>query len=101
MMGGLNRNQHIGQTASLPHRYGIAVTVDDPGFSCQQFAVQFQIYVMRNGGQTACRCTTIGIAIGLPLFSLAWARKKTARAADIGIAGLFIVGIAVLVVDHD
>jgi len=32
---------------------------------------------------------------------LAWARKKTARAADIGIAGLFIVGIAVLVIDHD
>jgi hypothetical protein len=34
-------------------------------------------------------------------FSLAWARKETARAADIGIAGLFIVGIAVLVIDHD
>jgi hypothetical protein len=32
---------------------------------------------------------------------LAWARKDTARAADIGIAGLFIVGIAVLVIDHD
>jgi hypothetical protein len=36
-----------------------------------------------------------------PCFSLAWARKDTARAADIGIAGLFIVGIAVLVIDHD
>jgi hypothetical protein len=41
-----------------------------------------------------------------PCFSLAWARKNTARAADIGIAGLFIaglfiVGIAVLVIDHD
>jgi hypothetical protein len=36
-----------------------------------------------------------------PCFSLAWARKDTARAADIGIAGLFIVGIVVLVVDHD
>ena len=36
-----------------------------------------------------------------PCFSLARARKKTARAADIGIAGLFIVGIAVLVIDHD
>jgi hypothetical protein len=35
------------------------------------------------------------------LLSLAWARKNTARAADIGIAGLFIVGIAVLVIDHD
>jgi hypothetical protein len=34
-------------------------------------------------------------------FSLAWARKDTARAADIGIAGLSIVGIAVLVIDHD
>jgi hypothetical protein len=34
-------------------------------------------------------------------FSLAWARKDTARAADIGIAGLFIVGIAVLVIGHD
>jgi hypothetical protein len=32
---------------------------------------------------------------------LAWARKKTARAADIGIAGLFIVEIAVLVIGHD
>jgi hypothetical protein len=32
---------------------------------------------------------------------LAWARKNTARAADIGIAGLFIVGIAVLVIDYD
>jgi hypothetical protein len=38
----------------------------------------------------ACRC-----------FLLAWARIETARAADIGIAGLFIVGIAVLVNDHD
>jgi hypothetical protein len=36
-----------------------------------------------------------------PCFSLAWARKDTARAADIGIAGLLIVGIAVLVIDHD
>ena len=36
-----------------------------------------------------------------PVFSLAWARKKTARAADIGIAGVFSVGIAVLVIDHD
>ena len=36
-----------------------------------------------------------------PCFSLAWARKNTARAADIGIAGSFIVGIAVLVIDHD
>jgi hypothetical protein len=51
-------------------------------------------------GPTARRCTTIGIAIRL-CFSLAWARKDTARAADIGIAGLFIVGIAALVIDHD
>jgi hypothetical protein len=36
-----------------------------------------------------------------PCFSLAWARKNTARAADIGIAGLFIVEIAPLVIDHD
>jgi hypothetical protein len=36
-----------------------------------------------------------------PCFSLAWARKNTACAANIGIAGLFIVGIAVLVIDHD
>jgi hypothetical protein len=36
-----------------------------------------------------------------PCFSLAWARKDTARAADIGLARLFIVGIAVLVIDHD
>jgi len=32
---------------------------------------------------------------------LAWAGKNTAHAADIGIAGLFIVGIAALVIDHD
>jgi hypothetical protein len=36
-----------------------------------------------------------------PCFSLAWARKNTARSADIGIAGLFFVGIAVLVIDRD
>jgi hypothetical protein len=36
-----------------------------------------------------------------PGFSLAWARKNTAHAVDIGIAGLFIVGIAVLVIGHD
>jgi transposase len=36
-----------------------------------------------------------------PCFSLAWARKNAARAAEIGIAGLFIVGITVLVIDHD
>ena len=41
------------------------------------------------------------VAIRLPLLSLAWARKNTARAADVGIAGLFIVGIAVPVIDHD
>jgi hypothetical protein len=41
------------------------------------------------------------LAIRLPLFLLAWARKNTAHAADIGIAGLFIVGIAALVIDHD
>jgi hypothetical protein len=35
-----------------------------------------------------------------PCFSLAWARENTAHAADTGIAGLFIVGIAVLVIDH-
>ena len=43
----------------------------------------------------------IEIAVRPPCFSLARAGKKTARAADIGIAGLFIVGIAVLVIDHD
>jgi hypothetical protein len=32
---------------------------------------------------------------------LAWARKNTAHAADIGIAGLFIAGIAMLVIDHN
>jgi len=32
---------------------------------------------------------------------LAWARKKTAWAADIGIAWSFIVGIALLVIDDD
>jgi hypothetical protein len=32
---------------------------------------------------------------------LAWARKKAAYAADIGIAGFFIVGIALLVIDPD
>jgi hypothetical protein len=36
-----------------------------------------------------------------PCFSLAWARKNTARAAGIGIAGLFIVEIAALVIDRD
>jgi hypothetical protein len=36
-----------------------------------------------------------------PCFSLAWARKNTARAAGTGIAGLFIVGIAALVIDDD
>jgi hypothetical protein len=36
-----------------------------------------------------------------PCFSLAWARNKTAHAVDIGIAGLFIVGIAALVIDPD
>jgi hypothetical protein len=34
-------------------------------------------------------------------FSLAWARKKAARAADVGVAGLFSVKIAVLVIDRD
>lgn len=42
----------------------------------------------------------IEIAIRPPCFSLARAGKKTARAADIGIAGLFIVGIAVLVIER-
>ena len=41
-------------------------------------------------GKPPCRC-----------FSLAWARKKAARAADIGVAGLFSVGIAVLAIDRD
>jgi hypothetical protein len=54
-----------------------------------------------NSDQTARRCTTIEVSIRLPCFSLAWARKNAARAADIGIAGLFNVGIAVLVIDHD
>lgn len=36
-----------------------------------------------------------------PCFSLAWARKNTARAAGIGIAGLFIVGIAVPFIERD
>ena len=44
---------------------------------------------------------TIGTAVRLRCFSLAWARKNTARAAGIGIAGLCIVGIAALVIDHD
>ena len=44
---------------------------------------------------------TFGIAIRLLCFSLAWARKNAAHAAAIGIAELFIVGIALLVIDHD
>jgi hypothetical protein len=52
------------------------------------------------GGQTA-DAQRLELPLARPCFSLAWARKKTACATDIGIAGLFIVGIAVLVVDHD
>ena len=44
---------------------------------------------------------SIGTPFACACFSLAWARKKAAYAADIGIAGSFIVGIALLVSDPD
>ena len=40
-------------------------------------------------------------AAAFACFSLAWTRKKAAYAADIGIAGLFTVAIALLVIDPD
>jgi hypothetical protein len=41
-----------------------------------------------------------GCPFARPCFSLAWAWKKTAHAVDIGITGLFKVGIAALVIER-
>ena len=62
---------------------------------CAHFVVQFVLGILCADAQR------LELPFACPCFSLAWARKNTAGAADIGIAGLFIVGIAALVIDHD
>jgi hypothetical protein len=53
------------------------------------------------GGKLHADAQPLELPFACLCFSLAWARKNTAHAVDIGIAGVFIIGIAVLVIDHD
>ena len=65
------------------------------------FASNNRHYSAGSAGPLRADAQRLKLPFACPCFSLAWARKNTARAAGIEIAGLFIVGSAVLVIDHN